>query len=399
MKRFKSDPKYTRIAVYVIISATILMIISKLIGSSENLWTSLVAFFNFLYKAIKPLLAGMILAYILLPAISGIEKGFSRIFKKDKFIKLCRALSLIFVYLIVIGLIFAGIYFIIPSVVENIGELFINVPDYYETVSEWYLQEVAPSKIINNEYTQTAIENGMESFNEKINEYLVIGISGIASFTFSVVSGLITAILALVISFYVASGRKKLAHELTATANAYLGEKRTGSIKGFLKSVDWVFGKYISAKIFEILIVFCLCQLAFLLIGVPYSTLMALIVAITNIVPFIGPIIGMIPPVVLTLLEDPIQSLWVLGAVLVIQSIDAYLIQPFFIGDKMGLSPLWVLISVIIGGGLFGLWGVLLSVPVAAVIKILIKQYVKRRNRKKNEENKTGNQKIKTQGE
>lgn len=382
MKRFKGDPKYTKIAIYVVVTVAALLIINKLIGSSENLWESTREFFRFIFKALKPLITGMILAYILLPGVEGAEKGLSKIFRKDKFQKLCKGLSLFFVYLLLIALIFAGVYLVIPSVGQNIAELFKNAPDYFETVEKWYLEEVSTNEIFNNEFIQKAIQDGLITINENINEYLAKAIAGIATFTFSVITGIISALLSLIISFYLISGRAKLAHEIVSTSNAYIGEKRTTSIRSFLKAVDWVFGKYISAKIIEIIIVFVMCQIAFLLLGVPYSTLMALIVAITNIVPFIGPIIGLIPPVLVTLLESPIQSLWVLGVVLVIQAIDAYLIQPYFIGDKMGLSPFWVLVSVIIGGGLFGVWGILLSVPVAAVLRILIKQYARRRNRK-----------------
>lgn len=382
MKRFKGDPKYTKIAIYVVVTVAALLIINKLIGASENLWESTREFFRFIFKALKPLISGMILAYILLPGVEGAEKGLSKIFRKDKFHKLCKGLSLFFVYLLLIALIFAGVYLVIPSVGQNIAELFKNAPDYFTTVEKWYLEEVSTNEIFNNEFIQKAIQDGLATINENINEYLAKAIAGIATFTFSVITGIISALLSLIISFYLISGRTKLAHEIVSTSNAYIGEKRTASIRSFLKAVDWVFGKYISAKIIEIIIVFVMCQIAFLLLGVPYSTLMALIVAITNIVPFIGPIIGLIPPVLVTLLESPVQSLWVLGVVLIIQAIDAYLIQPYFIGDKMGLSPFWVLVSVIIGGGLFGIWGILLSVPVAAVLRILIKQYARRRNRK-----------------
>jgi predicted PurR-regulated permease PerM len=280
------------------------------------------------------------------------------------------------VYILVIGAVFSCIYFIIPSIVENIAEFINNVPDYYETISEWYLEEVAPSDLINNDYTQQAIERGINSFNEGINDFLVSAVTGIATFTFSVVSGIITALIALVISFYVVSGRRKIAGELTITSTAYLGGERTDKIKDFLKSVDWVFGRYISAKLVQIILIFALCQISFLIIGAPYSTFLALIVALTNIVPFIGPIIGAVVAVLITLLESPILGLWVLIAILIIQTIDAYIFQPFFIGDKMGLSPFWVLVSVIVGGRFFGAVGILLSVPVAAVIKLLIKKYV-----------------------
>ena len=133
MKWLKGDPKYTKIAVYVIISCAVLLIINKLIGASENLWASVTEFFRFLYKAIKPIVAGMIVAYILLPASNIFEKFFKKIFKKPKFSKLVRALSLIIVYALVISAVVLSIYFIIPSIVENIAEFINNVPDYYET--------------------------------------------------------------------------------------------------------------------------------------------------------------------------------------------------------------------------------------------------------------------------
>ena len=387
MKWPKGDPKYTKIAAYVIICGTLLMIISKLIGASENLWASISEFFRFLYKAIKPIVGGMVIAYILLPASNLFEKVLKKIFKKPKFSKLVRVLSLILVYLLVIGAVFACVYFIIPSIVDNIAEFINKVPDYYETVSDWYVEKVAPSELINNDYTQQAIQRGIATFNERINEYLIKAVTGIASFTFSVVSGVITALLALVISFYVVSGRRKIAGELTITSTAYLGEERTEKIKDFLKSVDWVFGRYISAKLVQIILIFALCQTAFLIVGAPYSTFLAIIIALTNVVPFIGPIIGAVPAVLITLLESPVLALWVLGAILVIQTIDAYVFQPFFIGDKMGLSPFWVLVSVIVGGALFGVWGILLSVPVAAVIKLLIKKYIMSGKRHKKDDN------------
>ena len=380
----KGDPKYTKIAVYVVICGALLMIISKLIGASENLWSSISGALSFLYDAIKPIISGMIIAYILLPASNILEKGLKKIFRKPKLKKLVRALSLIIVYALVIGVVVLSVYFIIPSIVENIAEFIKNVPDYYETVNDWYLKEVAPSELINNEYTQQALQRGISTFNERINEYLGIAVTGIATFTFSVVSGVISAILALVISFYVVSGRRKISAELQITSKAYLGETRTDKIKEFLQSVDWVFGKYISAKLVQIILIFLLCQISFLIIGAPYSTFLALIIALTNVVPFIGPIIGAIPAVLITLLESPILALWVLGSILVIQTIDAYIFQPFFIGDKMGLSPFWVIVSVIAGGGLFGVIGILLSVPVAAVIKVLIVKFVIRRKLENN---------------
>ncbi len=376
MKLPKGDPKYTKIAVYVLITGALLMIVSKLIGASENLWTSFTSALKFLYNAIKPVIAGLVIAYILLPASNLFEKGLKKLFKKPKRSKLVRMLSLLGVVVIVVGAVFGFIYGVVPAIAENVGELIKNLPDYYESVYDWYIEEVEPSELIHNDYSQNAIQEGLASLEEGLGEILTSIVSGVAIFTFSVISAVAKAVLAIIISFYVIAGRKKIANEVEITSNVYLGEEKTDKIKGFLKSVDWVFGRYISAKLVQMVLIFVLCQAAFLIIGAPYSTFLALIIAITNAVPFIGPIIGAVPVVLITLLESPILALWVLGSILLIQILDAYIFQPFFIGDKMGLSPFWVLVSVIVGGGLFGVWGILLSVPIAAVIKLLIRNYI-----------------------
>ncbi len=376
MKWPKGDPKYTKIAVYVIITGAALMIIFKLIGASENLWASVTSALKFLYKAVKPVIAGLVIAYILLPASNLFEKGLKKIFKKQKRAKLVRMLSLLGVFLIVVGVMMSFIFAVVPAIAENMGELIKNLPDYYDSVYDWYINEVEPSELIRNTYSQNAIQDGLAFFEDGLGDILTSIVSKVAVFTFSVVSAVAIGILAVIISFYVIAGRKKIANEVEITANVYLGEERTLKIKAFLKSVDKVFGKYISAKLVQIFLIFILCQVSFLIIGAPYSTFLALIIAVTNAVPFIGPIVGIVPVVLITLLESPITALWVLGAILVIQILDAYIFQPFFIGDKMGLSPFWVLVSVIVGGGLFGVWGILLSVPIAAVIKVLIRNYI-----------------------
>ena len=145
-------------------------------------------------------------------------------------------------------------------------------------------------------------------------------------------------------------------------------------------------GKYISAKLLQVLIIFLIAQTFFLILGVSMSTLMAFVLAVANIIPYVGGFIGMLPPVLISLIEDPIKALWVYGSILIIQFVDGYVIQPFLIGDKMGLSPFWSLAVIIIGGNLFGFTGVLLSIPVAAVIGVLVRQYIKAQKKKLREE-------------
>lgn len=147
----------------------------------------------------------------------------------------------------------------------------------------------------------------------------------------------------------------------------------------FLKAVDRVFGRYISAKLLLALILFIICFVAFSFLGVRYVVLMAAIVGITTLVPYIGPFIGAVPPIIAALLDSPQKAVYTAIAIIIIHQVDNYVFEPYVFSDRMGLSPFWILLSIILGGGLFGLWGAVLAVPVAGVIKLLITRYIRMR--------------------
>jgi predicted PurR-regulated permease PerM len=145
----------------------------------------------------------------------------------------------------------------------------------------------------------------------------------------------------------------------------------------FFRDVDNVFGRYISAKLLLGLIMFINMFIAFSFLRVRYSLLMSSIVAVTTLVPYLGAFVGAVPPILIALLDSPEKCIYVTIAIIVIQQIDNYVFQPFVFSGRMGLSPFWVLLSIIVGGGLFGLWGMVLAMPVAGVIKLLITRYIR----------------------
>ena len=380
--RIKHDPRKTKTAIYVLLTGTALMVVWKLLEGTDDLWKSVGGFFNFLWRAVLPVVTGLVIAYILAPAAEWIELMLTKVFKKEKAKKRCRGASLAIVYILLIALIAVFISFVAPGLGKNITDLVNNLPDYWKIVEKWYTEEAVNSVLINNIYTQKAIANINLVINERLNQWVVDGVAGVATFTYHVVTGIFSFVLSLIISFYFLAGRKKLKDEVEELSKATLGAKRTSKLRAFIRQVDWVFGKYISAKLLQLLLVFMLSEIAFILLKVPYTTLMAFVLSVFNIIPFIGPIIGLIPVVLITLLFNPVQALWVLIAILAIQALDAYLIQPTLIGDKMGLPPFWILVVVIIGGALFGIWGIILSIPVAAVIRLMLHQFIRKRKRK-----------------
>ncbi len=388
-KKFPKDPKYSKIALYTFITAGALIILWHLMQSSANLWTSFTEVLNFIWHSVRTIVFGLILGYILSPGVQQIEKLLNNLFnkkKKQKRIKRLRLISIILLYLVLISGILLIVMFIIPPLTENIIQFSESLPDYIDQVTSWYNTNLKNSQLFTSEYTKDIFENSRNAFTEKINEIALTVATTLLNSLFSVLSSVIRFIIAFVIAFYFLLSSKDVVDGVSEFSTLKLGKEKSANIATFLRSVDWVFGKYISAKLMQIFILFLIAQTFFLILNVSLSTLMAFILAVANIIPYVGGFIGMIPPVLISLLEDPIKAIWVFASTQVIQFIDNYIIQPFLIGDKMGLSPFWALVVVLIGGNLFGITGVLLSIPVAAVIKILIRRYVKSQKNKLEQE-------------
>lgn len=384
MKKWKMDPKYTKIAVYVFATIGGLMILWKLLTASSNLWQTLGGGLGFLWHAVSTVVAGLVLGYILSPAVRSIERLLRKIFKKKTQAKALRRMhnaSIAVVYLLIIALVVVSLSFVVPGLTRNVVELAEDMPGYVDDVVTWYENNLQNSDILNSEYAQDVLGQAEQNLTSRANEIVVSLVTGIFTSLFSVVTAIFNTMIALAVSFYYLMNNRDLAKGMGAFYRARFGESRTVQMRAFLRSVDRVFGQYISAKVIQIVMIFAASQIIFILLQVKLSTLMALVVALTNVIPYIGPIIGMIPPIIIALLEDPMKAVWVLAAMMALQGVDGYVIQPNLIGDKLGLSPFWVIVVVLVGGRLFGLVGILLSVPVAAVIRILILQYIKGRKK------------------
>jgi len=153
-----------------------------------------------------------------------------------------------------------------------------------------------------------------------------------------------------------------------------IGQKRGSRTVQVLNDMDAVFGKYISAKFAEALVVGIFCYIGLALLNVPYALLWSVVLAIFNMVPFFGPWISTALVVGVTMFQDPAKALWVLVFLLIVQAIDGWIIAPRIFGQRMNLKPIWVLFGVVVGGALFGVMGLFLGVPVLALFKVLFQR-------------------------
>lgn len=377
--KFEFDKKYFKICVYGFGAIAALLLFQRILQSSGNVWQSCLNGISFLLTLLTPFIFAIVIAYILNPAVSGLEMLLGKIFKNEKFARGRKLISLLFIYAAAITVIVMSLYFVIPGIIRNVSDLFKNLPEYFKQLQAFYNNTLLAYPLFSTDVVQTTINTLLDSFNSFLSQYLASAVSGVTGILLNLVSYVASGIIGLVLSFYLLNERANIVAGFTRLLKTRLGEKKASGVTNFLNSVDKVFGRYISAKLLFALIMFVLCLVVFIILNVPYGVLMSAIVALSTLVPYIGPFIGAIPPIVVSLVDSPQMAIYVVVSIIVIHSVGGYFIEPHIVGNKIGLSPFWILLSIILGGGLFGLLGVLLAVPVAAVIKLLIVKYIQSR--------------------
>jgi len=367
------DKNLIKKCLYVFLTGTLLMLVWKLLSSSENIISSAKIFFNFWGSLLFPMFLSIFIAYLLTPIILLLKKLLGKIFKKHAESKWVDRLSVSFIYLSIIAVLVLAIVFAVPALVDNASDFVEDVPGYVEDVQTFFVEQIEPSEIYKSQYVQSALSDFMKTVDEQTNSWAINGISWLLSATYKFAGVLLSIGLGFLLSIYLVVGKNNLVLSLKRTLTA----KGNDTVWVFLKDVDQVFGRFITSRMIESFIVYILAQIAFAVIGVKYSVLMATLVGITNFIPYIGPWIGGIIPVLIMLLENPISALFVVGTLILIQFVDGMLLQPNFTGERLGLNPFWVLIAILVGGGIAGLWGVLLAAPTAGVIKLIIERIIK----------------------
>ena len=198
-----------------------------------------------------------------------------------------------------------------------------------------------------------------------------------------VANGLLNIVLGVFFAIYTLSSKEKLIAQFKKSIRAFTSENNYNSILEFGNFTNKTFGAYLLGKVLDSLVVGVVIFIVFVIFKIPYAPLLSVLIAITNVIPVIGPFIGAIPGVLIIFIVDPSKVLWFIIINVVIQQIDGNIIVPKILGETTGLSSLWVLFSITIMGGIWGLFGMFISVPIFAIIYMLIKLFVEKRLRSK----------------
>ncbi|SFA83998.1 Predicted PurR-regulated permease PerM [Acetitomaculum ruminis DSM 5522] len=329
---------------------------------------------------LQPIIIGVSLAYLLNPVMNYFEELFLKFFQprmKKNPGKLCRALSMFVVYI----LLFTGFFIlgnmIIPELYKNIVNLANTLPGQLTDLSDKIISMMNENSNLSN-VINTLLEKGTDYFNtwlktdllsqaNKMMSSVTIGVIGVFKLLLNVFIGLI-------ISIYLLMGKETFVGQLKKATYAVLPAKKANVFLEVMRKSNEIFIGFLSGKIVDSIIIGIICFIVMSIMKLPYIVLVSVIVGITNIIPFFGPYIGAVPSIILITLVNPIQGLSFLIMIIVLQQIDGNIIGPHILGDSTGLSPFWIVFSILVGGGIFGFLGMLLGVPAFAVIYYLIQR-------------------------
>lgn len=337
---------------------------------------------------LSPVFMGVVFAYILNPFYVFVERLFLRLFSKAKKLRvstqkrISRGLGVLFSILFLIAIIALLLFLIIPEFLESVDKFLDIAPSLIQKGGDWLAQSVGSESSF-GEHLGNSIETLATNLTGWIGGELSTLIGGLLEGAISVVSFLLNFLISLVICVYALLEKHKFLSQFKKLIYAMFSAERANDILDVARYGNDTFGKFISGKLLTSTIVGVLTFVFMSIMSMPYALLSACIIAITNVIPFFGPFIGGIPTAFIVLLTDARQGLIYIIFLLVLQQIEGNIIEPMIMEDKTGVSKFWVTVALLFCGGVFGLAGMIFSVPLFAVLFYVIKIAVERSLAKK----------------
>ncbi len=329
-----------------------------------------------LFSIIMPFIIGIIIAYLLyLPS-----RKLENLYKKVKFIKKkARLFSVITVYIIAIIIILLAIRFIVPVISQSIIDLVNNFQNYYSLAME-NINSLPSDSIFKSEYVMGIAD---EIKNIDLKEFVNIErLSAYAKGAINIANGIFDFFVAIIVSVYILLERTEIVKFIKKLTRAVFNKNTYDNINKYFDRTNEIFLKFLASQLLDAIVVGILTSIAMSIMGVKYAVLLGFLIGLSNMIPYFGAIIGVIISIIITLLTGGVsQAIWMAISVIVLQQIDANIINPKIVGDSLKISPLLVIFAVTIGGAYFGILGMFLAVPVVAVIKIVLLDFINLKNR------------------
>ena len=333
-----------------------------------------------LTSILMPFIYGAVIAYLLKPVCNCVENFLRRLLPEKMGTAanmLAVAISLLFGILVV----YALFMMIVPQLITSVTTLYYTARNNLNDFVDWAShQEIIASNQKLLDFIETSYDNLQDTLDNIVRTKLIPSmqslLSGAALGVMSFVTFLKNIIIGVIVSVYLLASRKKFGQQCKMILYSLIKPRWADIILEEILYADKMFGGFINGKILDSAIIGVLCYIACLIFKFPSALLVSVIIGVTNVIPFFGPFIGAIPATLLILIQNPIKALWFVLFVLVLQQVDGNIIGPKILGNTTGLSSFWVLFAILLFGGLWGFVGMIIGVPLFAVIYDVLKKFV-----------------------
>ena len=373
------NKKYTTYAIYAaLICAAIIFCI--FVGVyMKYIWSG----FLFVLNVFAPLLYGCIIAYLLTPLMRIFERW---LFAKIKHGMLRRGISVLLTYIVFVSALALLVYAVGPQLVKSLNELQKNLAVYSASLQSWLDSVSQNSALLASMINAIMQRIDLSIFTQPLEQLLQSTYDLIKNFSPYIV-GFISSFMiqlrnifiGLIFAGYILLYKELVFAQIKKLMNAFLKPKTIEKIKYAVKTTDKTFGQYFMGAFLDAIFVGVFTAIALMIFRIPYVPLISVLIACTNIIPIFGPFIGAIPSFIIIFISNPLQALWFVGIILVIQQIDGNIIAPRIYSGTTGIPAIAVTTALIVMGGMFGVLGMIIGVPVFALIGKFINNITEKR--------------------
>ena len=330
-------------------------------------------------RIVQPFIVGLCLAVIINVLLRKLEKLWAKIFKKHPDSKAKRPVCLALSLLVGLAAIALVLFIIVPEILETITSMVESLPQYAARVQGWWsgLAEFLQRWSIEIPALQINTDKLVKTLGDYFASHGTWLVGQTVSITASIFAGLMQTIVSVIFSIYVLTQKETLGSQIKRLLAVTMPQKKRDKLYYFTELCNEAFSNFVTGQLIEAVIIGFLCFLGMLVLRLPFAPVVSVLVGATALIPVLGAYIGAAGGALLILLDSPLKALIFIVFLVILQNLEGNLIYPKVVGEAVGLPGIWVLVAVTVGGGLFGIPGMLVSVPLCSVLYTLLGEYVR----------------------
>ena len=383
------ENKYVKLALTIFAAGAALILFYLGVDKMDNVAEGL----SFIWSILSPFIYGLVMAYLLCPVYNFVVRRIYHATEpkwkvKKNALRLARVMATIISLIVLIGVVGGLFALVIPEMVKSIVGIVQLMPERFNALIEWMEKTFTAEKFPQlADWFETMVYKTRDSFMDWAQDEFLPSIgtymTQISMGVWVTLKTILNILIGIIVCVYFLNSKELFKAQARKIILATTNKEQSDSLFEFAYFTNKTFGGFINGKIIDSIIMGILCFIVLTIFGLPYPVLVSVIVGVTNFIPFFGPFIGAIPSIIIICLVSPIQAVYFAIIILVLQQFDGNILGPKILGGTTGLASFWVMFAIIVGGGLFGFAGMVLGVPVFAVVYYYSRKFIARKLEKK----------------